>query len=191
MAANPPPVWLSGQNTAQTTVNWVTAEPWFALKTKGANGRQLGNALLLVGSKNNEGTPLEWVSQVRWFPQEQERQTGEAWVSAFFWFAAGIKEAAWPVWVSVSFWLPQVILRVTACTGRTLVFLSRMVSKRYLPGYRRWLGLLKGEAETRNFWVSAFSLVSAGIRRQRGRLGYRFILSCRKSVTQAKHVWVS
>ena len=92
---------------------------------------------------------------------------------------------------SLSKWLPPSIIRVTACTGRTLGFLSRMVSKRYLPGYRRWLGLLKGEAETCNLWVSACSLVSAGIRRQRGRLGYRFILGCRKRVTQARRGWVS
>ena len=92
---------------------------------------------------------------------------------------------------SLSKWLPPSIIRVTACTGRTLGFLSRMVSKRYLPGYRRWLGLLKGEAEMRNFCVSAFSLVSAGIRRQRGSSGYRAKRGCRKRVMQAKHVWVS
>lgn len=114
----------------------------------------MGIVSTLVGSKNNEGTNVSWVSTTLWFPQEQERQTGEAWVSAFFWFAAGIKEAAPPVWVSVSFWLPQVIIREAACTGRTLWFLSRMVSKRYLPGYRRWLGLLKGEAKTAVLWVS-------------------------------------
>lgn len=92
---------------------------------------------------------------------------------------------------SLSKWLPPSIIRVTACTGRTLGFLSRTVSKRYLPGYRRWLGLLKGEAEMRNFWVSACSLVSAGIRRQRGSSGYRAECGCRKSVTQARRGWVS
>ena len=55
----------------------------------------------------------------------------------------------------------QVILRVTACTGRTLGFLPKMVSKRYLPGYRWWCGLLKDEAETMRVWVSVSIMVSA------------------------------
>ena len=40
--------------TTQTTVNWVMSEPWFALKTKGANGSSLGIGTVLVGSKGVE-----------------------------------------------------------------------------------------------------------------------------------------
>ena len=40
------------RNTAQTRHEWISHEAWFALKTKGANGPQLGNALFLVGSKS-------------------------------------------------------------------------------------------------------------------------------------------
>lgn len=68
--------------------------------------------------------------------------------------SAGIKEAAVTQWVSNNTWLPQVIIHITACTGRTLVFLSRMVSKRLHFGYRKSNGLLKGEAETVEGWVS-------------------------------------
>ena len=51
------------KNTAQTRPVWVSLSSWFALKTKGANALNMGNEQLLVGSKNNEGTQVTWVSQ--------------------------------------------------------------------------------------------------------------------------------
>lgn len=40
--------------TTQTTVNWVMSEPWFALKTRGANEASVGIVTTLVGSKSVE-----------------------------------------------------------------------------------------------------------------------------------------
>ena len=102
-----------------------------------------------------------WVSQTLWFPQEQERQTGEAWVSAFFWFAAGIKEAAVTQWVPNDTGLPQVILRVAACTGRTLGFLSRMRASGI------YLGIVGG-------------LACSKVKRRRSGVGYRLTIDLRK-----------
>lgn len=93
---------------------------------------------------------------------------------------------------SSSKWLPPSIIRVTACTGRTLWFLSRMVSKRHRSGYRGMVGLLKDEAETRNLWVSACWLASARMATQAhpGWVSERYWLASRISAPALCN-WVS
>lgn len=152
-------------SATQTIGFWASAVIWFVLQVKGTDARSLGNACAVVGSKGVERNvhllvivPMlvslkSKATNVSVLGISERKMVRRKWNGGS---ASGLGIRLWNGFL-------QVIIHATACTGRTLGFLSRMRASVSRMGIESTMACSRMVTQANPEWVSSHFWLASGL----------------------------